>query len=962
MTGQPQIRPSPALANLVEREEIVEALATAARLTAVDDAGIYLVVGEVGSGKSEVLRAALNLADTNGANGAFRSLIDCHPSDTPYAPWMSLIERNSAIGRDIPEPLGNRKPPAHGPNELVRQAAVTLCETAGTRPMALIFDDIQRADPSSLDLLLAISRQASDLPLTLILACETPLREGAPIARFVPTLLRETPAQSIELGPLSEDGIHRIVRSRFSDVDSNLIDGLTEHILQWSGGNPLYVSEMLGSIDDGDIVDTLASRRLDSLSFSLRQLAEYRLEQISARSRETVEFAAIIGDTFDLDLLTEVSNHNSDRLIQDLEEALEAGILAEERDGRLRFRYGVVRQLLTETQSGLRRRRRHRAVLDALLRSSHPEASQLDIARHAEAAGDLETAVDAYERAGHQAVRFFNMPEAGHFYRQALEIARQASIDPARQDLLRLQYADSIVRTDVAAAVREYEQVAARAFVRNDAETHGKARQRHAMVLYETSRREDAQAILEDLIPDLEQREDWQTLADALVCAIYAAGSGSDFQHVDQLSKRLMEVAERLSDSSYASLALAMSATADVARGEPGRAPRKIRDAIAMVVEMGQLDIATPMTAVGFFRIDLFSNLHHPDDVQELVDRGLELDAESNRRIGLPVDHCECTPEFGYWWLLQGKWEQARQILPDPIELQSAPQPQVLKDAVHVIAAEFAMATGSFQDADRYLDYLAPAPGVQSGDHGYQQWLMAAELRVRLSLERGELDEAERWIEALDHELEHKPHVPGELMLDLSRARVLLAKGEPERAGQIADAAAQRARQTQNTLALIDGLQILSHAYCDQKLGEPAMDAADEAVIITGQCRLDFLWLLARISRIEVACAAGIGFDGLQTEIDQLLEEAAALGSGPARARVQKAVRLRSNERPGGLTRREIDVLKLIVEGRTDNEIAELLFISPRTVSTHVGNMLAKTDTINRVELSTWAHQNNALN
>ncbi|CAN5515536.1 LuxR family transcriptional regulator [soil metagenome] len=936
-------------------------LASALQPSTAEDAAISLVVGDIGAGKSELLRAALDQADDGGGT-ILRAFIGCHPGDTPYAPWMSFLTQHPAIKNRLPAPLGDRTPAAQGPDELVRQAAWTLCEIAADQPMALVFDDIHWADASSLDLLLSIARQASDLPLTLILACETPLREGTPAAQFVPLLLRETPARSLELQSLSEDGVRRVVSSRFPDIEPAMLEELAQHVQQWSGGNPLYVSEILGGIASAeDIADAIATRRLDTLSFSLRQLAEYRLAQISARSRETIELASVIGDIFRLDLLIDVSEQDAERLMKDLEEAIDAGILVEERDGRLRFRYGVVRQLLTETQSGLRRRRRHRAVLEALQRSGRRDGSSLEIARHAEAAGDLETAVDAYEQAGHQAVKFFNMPEAGLFYRKALELARQTSVDPARQDLLRLQYADSIIRTDVAAAIREYEQVAARAFVRNDAATHGKARQRHAMALYETSHREDAQAILDELIPDLERREDWQTLADALVCAIYAAGSESDFQQVDLLSGKLMDVADRLSDASYGSLALAMSATADVARGEPARAPRKIRDAIAMVVEMGQLDIATPMTAVALFRIDLFANLHHPDDVQKLIDRGLELDAESNRRIGLPADQCECTPEFGYWWLLRGEWDRARAILPDPVALQSAPQPQVLKDAVHVIATEFAMSTGAFDDAEQYLNYLAPVPGVPPGDHGYQQWLMAAELRVRLSLEHDDLEEAERWIDALDRELEHKPHVPGELLLDLSRARVSLARGAPDVAGQIAETVTVRARQTQNMLALVEGLQLLAHARKGQGQREPAIETAGEAVIVAGQCRLAFLQLLARVSRVEVACATGATFENLQYEIDQLLEETARLGAGPAQARIQQADRLRSNKRPGGLTKREIDVLRLIVEGKTDNEIAELLYISPRTVSTHVGNMLAKTSVINRVELASWAHQNNAL-
>ncbi len=60
---------------------------------------------------------------------------------------------------------------------------------------------------------------------------------------------------------------------------------------------------------------------------------------------------------------------------------------------------------------------------------------------------------------------------------------------------------------------------------------------------------------------------------------------------------------------------------------------------------------------------------------------------------------------------------------------------------------------------------------------------------------------------------------------------------------------------------------------------------------------------------------------------------------------------------PGGLSKREVEVLRLVAVGRTDREIAEALIISVRTVSTHVGNILNKTGAANRAEAATYANQ-----
>jgi len=58
---------------------------------------------------------------------------------------------------------------------------------------------------------------------------------------------------------------------------------------------------------------------------------------------------------------------------------------------------------------------------------------------------------------------------------------------------------------------------------------------------------------------------------------------------------------------------------------------------------------------------------------------------------------------------------------------------------------------------------------------------------------------------------------------------------------------------------------------------------------------------------------------------------------------------------PAGLTEREMEVLKLAVQGQSDKEISDTLFISPRTVNAHMRNMFAKTGSANRTELSVWA-------
>ena len=97
------------------------------------------------------------------------------------------------------------------------------------------------------------------------------------------------------------------------------------------------------------------------------------------------------------------------------------------------------------------------------------------------------------------------------------------------------------------------------------------------------------------------------------------------------------------------------------------------------------------------------------------------------------------------------------------------------------------------------------------------------------------------------------------------------------------------------------------------------------------------------------------------TLLDEALTISTELGMRPV---IEKVTSLREEIEaqpaavpayPDGLTEREVEVLRLVASGRTDREIADELFISIRTASTHLRNILNKTDSANRAEAATYA-------
>ena len=97
---------------------------------------------------------------------------------------------------------------------------------------------------------------------------------------------------------------------------------------------------------------------------------------------------------------------------------------------------------------------------------------------------------------------------------------------------------------------------------------------------------------------------------------------------------------------------------------------------------------------------------------------------------------------------------------------------------------------------------------------------------------------------------------------------------------------------------------------------------------------------------------------------DELLARAAEVGrDAECRAGIDRALsppgrvalRKREADRFSGLTRREREIAELIGKGATNGEIAKTLSVSPRTVETHVENILAKLRVRSRVEIAVWA-------
>ena len=94
------------------------------------------------------------------------------------------------------------------------------------------------------------------------------------------------------------------------------------------------------------------------------------------------------------------------------------------------------------------------------------------------------------------------------------------------------------------------------------------------------------------------------------------------------------------------------------------------------------------------------------------------------------------------------------------------------------------------------------------------------------------------------------------------------------------------------------------------------------------------------------------------TELSAAQRSFAELGAAPAE---REAAALMATAHPGGLTEREVQVLRLVAAGRTNSEIATLLFLSEKTVARHLSNIFTKLDVTSRTAAAAFAFEHHIM-
>lgn len=393
---------------------------------------MVLLCGEPGIGKTRLLSELA--AEVRVKKG---TVLDGRAyeaeSGRPYGPWIDALRRlpavsvGSALGADLapllPE-LAREAPAGESRDRLFGAVVELIAARAHSAPPVLIsFDDVQWCDAASVELLHYVVRMSRHRPILVVLAARPgELPDNEPVQRLLRGLRHDAALDEIDLPPLSAAATRELVATCVDDAHLG-------RVARQSAGNPFFALEIARSIRE----------RGEAVPSSLRQLVRDRVARLSPEAGDVLTWAAILGRTFGVQRLAELTSLDIDRLVAALTTLERHQLLRTVDPGRggaaYMFAHDIVRQVVYGEASEPRRRLMHGRAARALEAHAASDASLFsDVAHHAALAGEDALATVACIAAGRHCLRLFANREAETLARRGW---RHAESLPERDRVLR---------------------------------------------------------------------------------------------------------------------------------------------------------------------------------------------------------------------------------------------------------------------------------------------------------------------------------------------------------------------------------------------------------------------------------------------------------------------------------------------------------------------------------------------
>jgi DNA-binding NarL/FixJ family response regulator len=944
-------------------------------------ASAVLVSGDAGVGKTRILAELRDRAEAGGWRVLVGHCLDFGESALPYLPFSEAFGRlateSPAVARALVEaaPVIARLMPARrvlpeqsrGPDveavdattidrpELFAAVHAALEQLGRSAPLLLVVEDVHWADRSTREMLSFLFSRRFDSPVAVVASYRSddlhrrhPLRTTAAEWSRLPGVTR------VDLGRLGDADIRELVRTLHpGPLPERSVRGIVER----AEGNAFFTEELVQAAEVGP----------DAIPEALADLLLVRLDRLEDEARLVVRAAAVSGRRVPHLLLERVLDSRITSLDAALRAAVEANVLVPMGGDGYAFRHALLAEAVYDDLLPGERVRLHAAYV-AALQQGEVGGTAAELARHAKRANDLVTAARASVAAGDEAMTVAGADEASRHYELALELADASSGD------IGIDLVELTARACEAAIAsgQTYRAIA----LANDslrclpADAAPEPRLRLMVVLATASlladTEGDALATTTEAMELLDRHPDDRLRARFL--ALHARAHAEQRRHVEasELAAQALELAGKLELADVVIDARTTLARLREGTQGPAASVEMLEEVVVQARAAGDLDSELRGT------FNLGTLLYESGRIEE--SRAVYARAvERGRSVGRPwapfaLESRVLGIQAAY---LVGDWDAAAAMADlhgeSPPELAEAmlTASGLVVRAGRGDAAATEMLPGLVAPGRREgmvslfagfaaIDLYGDAGDVQAALSAHDQtvqvlseiWAnMDFQARIRLAaLLIGQLATAVPGTASDDHD-----SLVAEADRLLAGARRAVRKREESVWEEGLEGRAWLARTEAEHLRL---RWLVGHDLPAPGELLAAWQAATNAFTTLGhafeaarsQARTAAV-LRAAGQSAEAAEMAGLARDvARRLGAEPLLRELRALGGQlPGRAPAE-------SRRDESLTARELEVLALVAQGRSNREIAGQLYISAKTVSVHVSNMLAKLGAAGRTE------------
>ena len=934
-----------------------------------------LISGDAGIGKSRLITEAAAHARAQGFIVALGGCLQLGEVSVAYAPLVeALRDLRTQLGEDELDALagpglaeigalfgegngGTR--PAAGSSSLFEHLLAFLTRLGQRQPVMLVFEDMHWADASTRDLVAFLGRNLRSVAVALLLSYRADeLHRRHPLRPVIADLERQTHVERVAL-----DGLDRAeLVSLLGEISEDALpDAAVDDLLARSEGNPFYVEELIaaGGVGRG-------------LPATLADVILGRVATLSERTQAVLHDAAVLGNEVDDALLADVSGQPIDVVITALREAVYDQLLAIEGDA-CRFRHALVREALYDDMLPGERERMHVAAAQALQASSRlsEQARWASIAYHWDAAHDAPQAFEASVRAGIEAEHVYALADAAEQFERALRLHDRV---PDADGLAGMTRADLLVRAADAvqasartsrsivlaeAALRELgddappenrAMVLVRIGLSNWTQHHGAA----SVAAYE-----QAVAILDGRPPSRERARALAALGQSLMLRnLYRDAEATLRQAIDIASQvgardveghALCSLGPSLAGLGHVDEGLVMVRRARELSAEFGRSDdvsrAYVNEAHSLYIGGRRYDEAAKVAAEGVeYAIQHGQQSHYGEAIAgnaiaALICAGRWNDAERVRADPrVPGGDPYLELRFLALLLGRGSYDEARRLVQESLDSTADADDVQFRAQALMLAGELASIEQRWDDA-RSLLGQALDMASRTDDQYYGAQIIGAAMSIeanRIEAAHGGAAAGAAVVDRLAERVRAFPvavQARGAVLLPEARAWLATADAEHERA---------LGRDTAAGWAAVAGIW--------DDLGQPYPAATarhrQADALLRGRGDRDEA---ATVARDAMRTAERLGAEPLAGRIRQLAQRG-RLELSSTRAAPDPAAAL-------NVTPREIDVLRLLADGLTNRQIGAALFISEKTASVHVTNLLRKLGVPNRLEAAAIAQR-----